>query len=283
MAIEAVNTIASNITAERAARILTDSTLLLQKSLLRLSSGLKITSAGDDPGGSAQAISLQNQIARIGAAQTNVTNATSFSETQDGFIDDVQTALDRMGELAVLSSDGLTTATERSDYQIEFSQLQAYVSDVGTKTFNGINLFSSTDLDVTIDGDGNKFTMNGLNYSATLISGGLSGAYDSLSTSVGTAAAAANALTTVSLAMDNLSFFKAQVGGNVARLDLTSEDLTALSENLDATKSLITDTNIATETVEFSRLQLLVNSGTAMLAQANAQPLNLLDLLDFNN
>lgn len=283
MAIEAVNTIASNITAERAARILTDSTLLLQKSLLRLSSGLKITSAGDDPGGSAQAISLQNQIARIGAAQTNVTNATSFSETQDGFIDDVQTALDRMGELAVLSSDGLTTSTERSDYQIEFSQLQAYVSDVGTKTFNGIALFSSTDLDVTIDGDGNKFTMNGLNYSATLISGGLFQAYATGSTSVGTAAAAASALTTVSLAMDNLSFFKAQVGGNVARLDLTSGDLTALSENLDATKSLITDTNIATETVEFSRLQLLVNSGTAMLAQANAQPLNLLDLLDFNN
>jgi flagellin len=284
MAIEPVNTISSSLAAERAARILRDNTLLLQKSLLRLSSGLRIISPGDDPAGLAQSISLETQVTRISAAQSNISNATSFSETQSGFLDQVEEALDRMSELAVLSQDGLTTETDRSDYQTEFSDLQSFISDVGTKQFNGIDLFSGVDLQVTVDGDGATFNMHGLSYNNSIYSttGGLLQAYTSSSTSVGTAAAALVAQATLAVALDNLSFFQAKVGSSIQRLSLSSETLTSLSDNLTAASELITKIDLATESTRFSRLDLLVNAGTSMVAQANIGQQNLLKLLEFD-
>lgn len=285
MAIEPVNTISTNLTAERAARILSENMMLMQKSLLRLSSGLKILSAGDNPAGVAQAAALGNEIARIGAAQINVSNATSFAETQSGFLSNVQETLDRMGELAVLSQDGLTTITQRSDYQAEFTELQAYISNVGTKTFNGIELFSPigshVDFAVTIDQNGGQFTMNGLYYNENATNGGIFETFFG-SIDISTVGHAAIAQTTVSMASDNIGLFQSRVGATIDRLGRTNEDLVMLGENLTAAQELITKTNIATESVVYSRLQLLADAGTTMLAQANLQQQRLLDLLDFN-
>ncbi len=278
MPVEPVNSILGNFTAERAARVLTENSLLLQRSLARLSSGLRIVSPSDDPGGLAQSVSLENQITRVSAVQTNVTNATSFAETQSGFLADVASALDRMSELATLSQDALTLDADRSEYQIEFAELQEFISDIGTRDFNGISLFSGVDLNVTIDVDGTTFTMNGIDYTAATTAGGIAEAY-SAATSIESTASAAVALDIIEDAVVNLGLMQATVGATTARLDLTNEALSVMSENLTSMNDLITQVNIATESTEYARLQLLVDAGTTMLAEANSLPGTLLSLL----
>ena len=143
----------TNTTAASAARNLADSTRLLSKSLARLSSGSKIISPEDDAAGLAQIIRFEAQINRNSAVKANVGNAISFVQTQDGFLQKVQSALDRMSELSVLSQDITKTNTDRSNYTVEFTQLQNYISDIGTKKYNGTTLFASSGQVVTIDSD----------------------------------------------------------------------------------------------------------------------------------
>ena len=128
----------TNITALRASRLLSESSRKLGESLARLSSGSKIVNASDDAAGLAQVLKLDAQLKRTGAASTNVGNAISFSQTQDGFLQKVQTALERMSELTVLSQDVTKSNTDRSNYSVEFTQLQNYISDIGGKNFNGV-------------------------------------------------------------------------------------------------------------------------------------------------
>ena len=286
MPIEPVNSIQSNLSAQRAARVLNENTLLLQKSLARLSSGLRIISPSDDPGGLAVSIRLNNEITRATAAQTNISNATSYSETQSGFLTQVADALDRMSELAGLSQDELATAAQRTDYQTEFSELQLFVSDVATKKFDGISLFSSTNLPVTVDGDGGTFTLNTTHFTDPVdpaLGGGLETLYNtSNGQSVSTTTAAATAEALLTTAINNLGLMQAKVGANITRLNLTSDNLTVLNDNLGAASDRITVVDVPTETTEFTRLQLLVDAGTTMLAEANTRQKSLLDLLKFS-
>ena len=131
----------TNIAAMAASRTLAKSTNSLSSSLARLSSGSKIVSPEDDAAGLAQSIRFDAQINRNHAVQSNLTNAISFSQTQDGFLTKAQSALDRMSELSVLSQDMTKTNTDRSNYSVEFVQLQNYLSAIGTKNFNGVTLF----------------------------------------------------------------------------------------------------------------------------------------------
>ncbi|MDP7179329.1 MAG: flagellin, partial [Verrucomicrobiota bacterium] len=118
----------TNITANSASRNLAESTRLLSKSLARLSSGAKITSPEDDAAGLAQVMKLDAQINRNTAVRSNLGNAVSFVQTQDGFLQKVQASLDRMSELSVLSQDVTKSNTDRSNYSVEFTQLQSYIS-----------------------------------------------------------------------------------------------------------------------------------------------------------
>src|SRR5690606_19223448 len=104
------------------------------------------------------------QVNRINAAKNNVGNAISFNQTQDGFLKKVAKAMDRMSELAVLSQDVTKSDPDRALYQQEFATLQGYITDLSSKDFNGVSLFSSTTLQVTTDGDGSQtFGMVGIN------------------------------------------------------------------------------------------------------------------------
>ena len=157
----------TNTTASAASRNLANSTSLLSKSLARLSSGSKIVSPEDDAAGLAQSIKFEAQMKRNNAVRANVGNAVSFTQTQDGFLQKVQKGLDRMSELSVLSQDITKTNTDRSNYTVEFSQLQSYISDIGTKGFNGVDLFSSSGESVTIDSDASKFQMEEVDLKST--------------------------------------------------------------------------------------------------------------------
>src|SRR5437016_1620351 len=140
---EALMVINTNISAQSSARLLSESSSMLAKSLARLSSGSKIVSPEDDAAGLAVAMRFDAQINRTQAANNNVGNAISFSQTQDGFLKKVSNALDRMSELAILSQDVTKTDADRALYDKEFQTLGAYITNVATKDFNGVSLFSS--------------------------------------------------------------------------------------------------------------------------------------------
>src|SRR3954463_7549653 len=153
----------TNVSAQSSARLLSESSSMLQKSLARLSSGSKIVSPEDDAAGFAGSFRFDAQINRVSAANSNVGNAISFDQTQDGFLQKVTKSLNRMSELAILSQDVTKTDADRALYNDEFTTLGAYVNDVATKKFNGVNLFDGTALNVTTDEDGGTFSMTGVN------------------------------------------------------------------------------------------------------------------------
>ena len=123
----------TNISAQTSAQLLSQSSSMLSKSLARLSSGSKITSPADDSAGLAVSMKLNAQMSRIDAATSNVGNAVSFNQTQDGYLQKVSDALDRMSELAVLAQDVTKSASDRSLYQQEFHTLGQYLNDVANK------------------------------------------------------------------------------------------------------------------------------------------------------
>jgi len=262
----------TNTSAQSSARLLGESSAMLSKSLARLSSGSKIVSPEDDAAGLAVSTRFDAQINRISAANTNVGNAVSFNQTQDGFLGKVTKALDRMSELSVLAQDVTKTDADRSLYNQEFSTLGAYVNNVATKDFNGVSLFSGTSNAVTTDSDGGTFSMSGVNLGAS--------AYTTATGStISTTTNAASALTNVKSAITQLASDRAKIGANIARLNATGEQLGVLKDNMSAANSRIKDVDVADESTKFARYNILVQAGTAMLAQANSTPQSALRLL----
>jgi len=269
----------TNITANAAARNLAESTRLLSKSLARLSSGSKITSPEDDAAGLSQVMRLEAQINRNSAVRSNVGNAVSFVQTQDGFLQKVQSSLDRMSELSVLSQDITKTNTDRSNYSVEFTQLQNYISDIGSKDFNGVTLFANAGKLVTIDSEAGTFSMNALDMTSSTVTTGLANIYNGTSSAITNTTSAANALSNIQTAIQSLADMRAKVGANIQRLNMTDDQVTILNENLAAASSRIKDVNVADESTQYAKANILVQSGTAMLAQANVLPAQALQLI----
>src|SRR5580698_7505703 len=156
----------TNMAAITAANNLNTSTNELNESLAMLSSGSKIVNPSDDPAGLAESISLNAEVGQTQAANDNVSNAVSFLQTQDGYLQQVGSALDQMSTLAVEAQDPTKTSAQLSDYQAEFSTLSTFVNDTASATFNGVSLFSGSSLAITIDGNGDTFNMAGINLNA---------------------------------------------------------------------------------------------------------------------
>ena len=405
----------TNIVAQTTAGLLGASSQRLTQSLARLSSGSKINSPADDAAGLAVSMNFNAQLGRADAASNNVANALSFSQTQDGYLQQVSNALDRMSELAVQAQDVTKSDSDRQLYNQEFQTLATYINGVGSKEFNGVSLFSGSDLNVTSDSEGGTFAMKGVSgsflppsvttttstttttpyagntpigqinytppppldgsedldvfsshdsnhYSATLdpnnttindivnflnnTGGDTSAAYDSstgqlsitvaagvdlcdwgytlknwgFSTTPGSADDnffdnyngsspinqsvtlaqsvtttnttttnsaldistvddAKAALTSIKSAISTLAGDRATIGSNMERLNSTSQELSTLENNLSAANSRIMDVDVAEESTNYARENILVQTGTAMLAQANALPQSVLKLL----
>lgn len=259
----------TNTAALTSSRLLSESSSALSKSLSRLSSGSKIVSPEDDAAGLAVSTRFDAQISRIKAASSNIGNAVSFAQTQDGFLQKVSKAMGRMSELSVLAQDVTKTDTDRGLYDTEFQKLATYINDLATKDFNGVSLFDGTDLDVTVDSDGNTTTATGVDGSA----------YDLTGDDLTSAANAATALGNIKTAIDTLSTDRATVGANVAVLNSYAEQNAVLKDNLAAANSRIKDVDVAEESTNFAKLNILVQAGTAMLAQANSTSQSALRLL----
>ena len=265
----------TNTVAEQTSNNLRASTASLSKSLSRLSSGLKIVQPSDDAAGLAVSSRLEAQIRRLDAALNNVVNAVSFTQTQDGFLKTVDKALRRMGELAMLSQDTTKSQSDRTLYNQEYVQLQDYIRATATKDFNSVSLFSSTTFGVTIDEKGTTFDFPG---TPILSNASYANAIDS-SIDLTTALGSVQALKNVSGAINQIALDRARLGAVQSRLNFTNDQLTTTKENLSAAISRISDVDVAEEATQFARFQILVQSGTTMLAQANALPQSVLELL----
>lgn len=262
----------TNTAALNAATQLDMNSQNLSTSLARLSSGSQITSPGDDPAGLAVSMKLSAQVARTTAAQDNINNAISFNQTQDGYLQQVNAALSRMSELAVQAQDVTKTTSDRALYQQEYSTLGTYINNVGSQSFNGVSLFSGDTLSVTTDGEGGTFSNVGVNLSSTTYTA-------ATGADISTVSGAISAVTDTENAIQQLASDRSGIGANEETLGFYSAQLSSLSNNLQAATSQITDVDVATESTNYAKENILVQSSTAMLAQANAMPDNLLRLL----
>ncbi len=258
----------TNIGAARAHRLLADSTAKLNGALQRLASGSKIVNPQDDAAGLAVATKFNAAISRNHAVQNNIASALSYSQTQDGFLQKVSKALDRMSELMTLSQDATKSTNDKTNYLTEFTDLKNYISDIGTKDFNGVNLFDGVAMAVTKDSDGNTWSLNASDLNDS-----------DLVSVIASGFVVTGTLATMTTAIESVSTHRAQIGANIQRLQLTDEQVGILNENLAASVSRISDVDVATESTRFAKYNILVQSGTAMLAQANLLPQNALRLL----
>jgi len=261
----------TNTSAQSSARLLSESSSMLAKSLARLSSGAKITSPEDDAAGMAVSMRFDAQINRITAAKTIVNNAVSYAQTQDGYMKKVAKALDRMSELSVLSQDVTKSPNDLVLYDAEFQKLSGYIQDLFTKEFNGVALFdggTNATRAVVVDSEGETYDMD-------IVDGSV---YTNFG-DVTTATNAATALTTITGFIQTLATDRATVGANISALTSYSDQLAVLKDNLSAANSRIKDVDVAEESTNFARYNILVQSGTAMLAQANSVPSSALRLL----
>ena len=264
----------TNTQAMAASSNLATSSAMLAKSLGRLSSGSKIVNPADDAAGLAVSSRLDAQVQRLGAAKSNVGNAVSYTQTQDGYLKKIAKALDRMSELAILAQDGTKSDPDRALYQAEFKELQDYITSTQTKEFNGVSLFSNSPVAVTVDSEGSTFDMNGIDLSVSIYSSATATA-----TQIGSVTLASAALSSVKDAITQLAADRAKIGAYQSRLNFTAEQLQISKENLTAASSRIQDVDVADESTQYARYNILVQAGTAMLAQANIMASSTLRLL----
>ena len=164
-------------------------------------------------------------------------------------------------------------SAQAADYNSEFAALGTFVTDTATKTFNGTSLFTTAGLDVTTDGSGGTYTMSNVSMAAGTDYAVAAGK------TISTTTTAAAALTAVTAAIGQLGTDRAKVGASEQFLNSTNQQLGVLGTNLSAANSQISDVDVATESTKYAKYQILVQSGTAMLAQANQNPQSVLKLL----
>ena len=264
----------TNYSALSSGRQLGESQGMLNKSLARLSSGSKLVNPSDDAAGFAVSARFDAQINRTQAAVDNIGNAVSFSQTQDGYLKKVARALDRMSELSILALDETKSDTDRGLYNNEFTKLGAFVTASSTRDFNGVSMFGGNVLNVTVNSEGTS----SFAYSAVDLAANTSYTAATGST-ITTTTLATTALTNVKKAINQLATDRATVGANQAALNMYQEQLGVSKDNLTAANSRIKDVNVADESTTFAKYNILVQAGTAMLAQANASPQSALRLL----
>ena len=264
----------TNMEALQTANNLNTSQTELSKSLSRLSSGSRIIKPSDDAAGLAVTSRLRAQIKRLDSALSNVVNAVSFTQTQDGFMKTIDKALRRMGELAMLAKDGTKSQADLNLYQKEFAQLQDYVDNTRGKEYNSFSLFGSSAIQVTVDSEGTTFDMPGINLGDTVYTNAVA-----TTVKLTSATFADVALNSVKSAISQIAVDRAQLGAVQSRLNFTNDQLSITKENLSSAISRVADVDVATEATRYARYQILVQSGTQMLTQANNLPNAALQLL----
>jgi len=266
----------------------------VNKDMEKLSSGQKINRGGDDASGLAVSEKMRSQIRGLNQAGRNVENGISFVQATEGYLTETQDLTQRMRELAVQSANGIYTEEDRMQIQVEMSQLVDEVNRVASQAqFNGMNILTGAFAAQTTGGTEAKqmFFQVGANmdqrlrvYIGTMTAaalglqgGQVGGAAEQIS--ISTPDAANRAIGTLDNALKMINKQRADLGAYQNRFELAAKGIAVAAENLQAAESTIRDTDMATQMVEYVKNNILVQSGTAMLAQANVLPRSVLQLL----
>ncbi len=265
--------------------------LHVQKSMEKLSSGLKINRAGDDASGLAVSEKMRAQIRGLNKASENAQNGISFIQTTEGYLQETEDIIHRIRELAVQSSNGVYTDEDRTMIQVEVSSLVAEIDRIAsTAQFNGMNMLTGRYARPTGE---NVVTASmwfhiGANMdqrtqvyvgTMTAMALGVRNVGDETILDLQTPEEANRAIGTLDEALKKINKQRADLGAYQNRLEHTVAGLDIGAENLQASESRIRDTDMAEEMVRFSKDQVLSQAGTAMLAQANQSSQNVLSLL----
>lgn len=260
----------SNSAAIGAAYNLSNSNAMLQKSLARLSSGSRIVNPADDAGGLAVSMKLEAAVKRTDAAGTNVANATSFLQVQDGTLKTAGDILSRVSELKLLSTDVTKSASDVANYDTEFTALKAQLSSMTSQQFNGVDLFKA---------GGGTLTIIASEDGAQTIDISQSDLAGNVATITAAANLAALDVSDTSDAISSVATSRAQNGAESSRLGFASQLLATTGQNLEAADSRIADVDVAQESTNLAKNQILVQFGTSMLAQANSSAQSVLRLI----
>ena len=247
---------------------------MLEQSLKRLSSGLRINRAADDAAGLAIAEAFRAQVKGTQTAQRNSQDGISLVQTAEGALSETTNILQRVRELAVQAANGTQSDNNRAAMEGEVQQLLAQINSIALDTeFNGIRVLSAAQT-VTLQ--------SGAMTSQTLVvtlSGAKTNDLGVSTLHVSSMALAVTAISTVDNAIKSVTTLRSSLGAYQNRLEFTINTLAIQEENAAAAESAIRDANIATETIAFTRNQILVSAGTSVLAQANIVPQSALALL----
>jgi len=283
--------ILTNTTAMQTQIGLSKSSSAVSQAMQRLSSGLRINSAADDAAGYAISQGLTAQVNGLQQASQNVSDATSMVQTADSALNNVQSMLQRVSELAVQYQNGDLSSTDKSDIQSEVNQLTGEIDrQKGSVQFNGINLLDGT---AGTAGTGVTFQVGPAAGDTLTVSfaniEGTKGLDSSVGFSWGSGSvngttqvfdlSQANAVSLINGAINNISTMAATLGAVQNRLQYTSNAISVTQENMSSSLSNIQDVNMATEMTTMTQQQVLQQAGTAMLAQANSQPQMVLKLI----
>ena len=278
-----------NMSAMFANRTLGLSAADLQGNIAKLSSGEKINKAGDDASGLAVSEKMRAQVRGLNQANRNTQNAINFIQTTEGYLDETTDILQRIRELSVQSANGIYTDEDRMQIQVEVSQLVAEVDRIASSAqFNGLNMLTGRYAQNSVANETMLFHV-GANmdqrmtaYVGTMTAQAL-GLRSTQGTdeimSLSTPDSANVAIGTIDNALKLVNKQRADLGAYQNRLEETSYGLGIAAENTQAAESTIRDTDMASEMVEFTKNQILSQSGTAMLAQANNSAESVLALL----
>ena len=269
----------TNVAALDAHRQLQANNDALSKSIERLSSGLRINSAADDAAGLAISQKMQSQINGLNQAQSNAQDGISLLQTAEGALGNTQGILQRMRELAVQAANDTLTASDRANISTEMGQLSSEIDRISSQTnFNTKNL-----LDGSVATNGLTFQIGanaGQTINVTIATASASAlTVDATNIAVDNAADASTTISNIDAAIGAVSTSRANLGAYINRLNDTISNLSIQSENVSAANSQITDLDMASEVVNMSKAQILTQSATAMLSQANQSSQGVLSLL----
>ncbi len=276
--------IQNNVEAFNAHRQLTATSNKAAKAMERLSSGYRVNRAADDAAGLAISEKMRGQIGGLAQAQRNAQDGISLVQTAEGALAEVHSMLQRVRDLKVQFANGTLSTDDKDAIAAEVFQIAAEVKTIAEQTkFNGTNVFGATGFTFQVGAnDGETVTTTAANFTGGLTAGGLSEI-----TGISSAAQATTALTSGGLndladldtAIKNVAKVRSELGAVQNRLEHRLNNLATYQENLTASESRIRDVDMAKEMTNFTKLNILQQAGTSMLAQANQAPQNVLSLL----
>jgi flagellin len=265
--------IGTNVAALRATNASNAASKALQTSIERLSTGKRINSAKDDAAGSAIASSLTSQIKGQSQAIRNANDGISLAQTADGALSEVTNILQRIRELSVQSASGTYSDDDRTNLQVEVTELASQLSDITSKSnFNGVTLFGASDVSVAIQTGSSSDDQVTLTITALDLD-------DVGDIDISDADGATDALDTLDTALLAVNTTRSSIGAGQSRLESVVNSLTSNVANLTDARSRIEDVDFSTETTNLAKAQILSQASTALLAQANQSQQGVLSLL----